>query len=210
MLAGLVQRGHRVVQVAARGLAPADIAREHAVLLGATPLREAVRAAREADEDRTGATFLDLRTSPRPLYRALSDGAVVSLAFDGRVGARWEPVPFLGRTALLSPGAFKLAESTGAPIVPAFVETRETGPHVCHVGPPVRVPAHEARARVLAWTEAHIRRAPASYGAWLLHCRLRNAIDDHPLFIDHAPDGRWRRWARPLDPVHAGGRRTGA
>ncbi len=195
MLAGLVQRGHRVVQVAARGLAPAEVAGAHPELLGHNPWREAVRAAREDDEDRTGAAFLDLRGSPRPLYRALADNRVVSLAFDGRIGARWEPVPFLGRTALLTPGAFKLAESTGAAVVPAFVEPCETGPHVCHVGPAVTGTVAHTRAHVLAWAEAHIRRAPASYGAWLLHCRLRNAVDDHPMFTDHARDARWRRWA---------------
>ena len=42
--------------------------------------------------------------------------------------------------------------------------------------------------------ERAIRQSPAEYGSWLLHCRLRNNIDDHPLFLDHAVDDRWRKW----------------
>ena len=42
--------------------------------------------------------------------------------------------------------------------------------------------------------EAWIRRWPSEYGIWMLHARQRNNIDDHPLFVDHAVDERYRRW----------------
>ncbi len=195
MLAGLVQRGHAYTQYAARGLAPPDVAAAHPELLGHNRLRQAVQAARESDEDRTGATFLDLSTPTRALHRALARNGIVGIAFDGRIGNKWVPMPFLGRTALLNPGCVRLAAQTGALLVPAFCAVAEDdGPSTCHVGAPVDPADPQALARVVGHAEGWIRRAPAGYGPWLLHARVRNAIDDHPMFTDHAPDDRWRMW----------------
>jgi KDO2-lipid IV(A) lauroyltransferase len=195
MLAALSARGVPYVQVAARGLAPADVAAAHPELLRHTPLREAVRHAREADEDRTGVRFATAAEPLRALHRALGRNEVVGIAFDGRTGRRWVPVPFLGRTALLNPGAVRLAAQTGAMLVPAVVSTRRDAPGAtCTIGAPVPGDAPDALARILAHVEPGIRARPEDYGAWLLHCRRRAAIDDHPLFVDHAPDDRWRRW----------------
>ncbi|MFT5685886.1 MAG: hypothetical protein ACI8RZ_006841, partial [Myxococcota bacterium] len=37
---------------------------------------------------------------------------------------------------------------------------------------------------------------PHIYGIWLTHCRERSAVDDHPFFIDYAPDDRWKKYDR--------------
>lgn len=196
MLAGLVQRGHAYTQYAARGLAPPDVAAAHPALLGHNRWRAAVQATREADEDRTGASFLDLSTPTRALHRALAANGIVGIAFDGRIGAKWVATPFLGRTALLNPGCVRLAAQAGALLVPAFCRVADDdGPSTCHVGPAIDPAAPDALAQVVGHAEGWIRRAPAGYGPWLLHARLRNAVDDHPLFTDHAPDDRWRVWA---------------
>ncbi len=195
MLAALVARGVPYVQVAARGLAPADLAAAHPELLRHTPLRESVRRAREADEDRIGARFATAAGPLRALHRALGRNEVVGIAFDGRTGGRWVPSPFLGRTALLNPGAFRLAAATGAMLVPVVVSTRVDAPGArCDLGAPVPGDAPDAMARVLAHVEPRLRACPSEYGAWLLHCRVRAGIDDHPMFVDQAPDDRWRRW----------------
>ena len=47
--------------------------------------------------------------------------------------------------------------------------------------------------------EPWLRANPHAYGIWLLHCRLRADVDDHPFFVDYAPDDRWRRWERAGD-----------
>ncbi len=185
MLAGLVQLGHPVAQVAARGLAPREVAEAHPELLGHNPWREDVRRARESDEDRIGATFVDLSRSPRELYRTLEQNGVVCIAFDGRIGARWIQRPFLRRVANLNPGAFRLAASTGAALLPAFVDSTGRGPSIVRVGPAIHTSdVEESLANTLAFAERHIRHTPAAYGAWLLHCRRRAAVDDHPLFED--------------------------
>ncbi len=194
MLAWLVQHGYRYTQYAARGLPPKDVAEAHPELLGHNPWREAVRRARESDEDRTGATFLTLEAPTRELYRTLARNELVGIAFDGRIGNKWRPYTFLGRTALLNPGAFRLAASTGAMLVPCFNTVPADGPARCIVGAPIDPSRADAAEAVLSFAEGHIRANPAEYGAWLLHCRLRNAIDDHPLFPDHAVDTRWHKW----------------
>lgn len=194
MLAWLVQHGYRYTQYAARGLAPKDVAEAHPELLGHNAWRAAVREAREHDEDRTGATFLTLQAPTRELYRALGRNELVGIAFDGRIGQKWKEYPFLGRRCLLNPGAFRLAASTGAMLVPCYNTVPIDGPAVCTVGEPVDPARPDAAEAVLAFAEAAIRRSPAEYGAWLLHCRVRNDIDDHPFFVDQAVDGRWERW----------------
>lgn len=194
MLAWLVQHGYRYTQYAARGLAPTEVAEAHPELLGHNKWRAEVRQAREEDEDRTGATFLTLKAPTRELYRTLGRNELVGIAFDGRIGQKWSPYTFLGRQALLNDGAFRLAASTGAMLVPCYNTVPAGGPAVCHVGEPVDPSRPDAAQAVLAFAEAAIRRSPAEYGAWLLHCRLRNDIDDHPLFPDHAVDERWRKW----------------
>ncbi len=194
MLAWLVKNGYPYTQYAARGLAPKDVAEAHNRLLGHNKWRQAVRDAREQDEDQTGGTFLSLSKPARELYRTLARNELVGIAFDGRIGNKWQPHRFLGREALLNPGAWRIAASTGAMIVPCYNTVPDVGPAVCTIGEPIPPNAPDAAERVLAFAEAQIRRSPAEYGPWLLHCRLRNTIDDHPLFTDQAEDERWRKW----------------
>lgn len=194
MLAWLVHNGYPYTQYAARGLAPKGVAEAHPELLGHNRWRQAVRDARERDEDATGATFLSLSQPARELYRTLARNELVGIAFDGRIGSKWQPYTFLGRQALLNPGAWRLAASTGAALVPCYNTVPDEGPAVCTLGAPIDPRAPDADRQVLAFVEEHIRRSPAEYGGWLAHCRVRNAIDDHPLFTDHAVDERWRKW----------------
>lgn len=194
MLAWLVKNGYPYTQYAARGLPPKEIADANPELLGANRWRAEVRQAREDDEDLTGATFLSLSKPARELYRTLARNELVGIAFDGRVGNKWREYSFLGRRALLNPGAFRLAASTGAWLVPVYNRVPFGEPAVCVIGEPVDPKDPEADVRCIRFAEDMIRRHPAEYGAWLLHCRVRNNVDDHPLFIDYAADDRWKKW----------------
>ncbi len=197
MMAALVYRGFPYTQYAARGLPPADVAKDHPELLASNSLRERVRAVREANEDKLPANFVTLDQTARVLYRRLAANELVGIAYDGRIGTKWVPTDYLGRTALLSPGPYRLACSTGATVVPAFCRTPVDGPAICEIGTPIRPEKRDWQglmAQVLAVQEAWIRRWPAEYGIWMLHARQRNNIDDHPLFVDHAVDERYRRW----------------
>ena len=104
MMAWLSHHGYPYNQYAARGLAPDDVAKDHPELLASNRWREKVRDIREANEDRLPARFLTHEDSARELYRRLADNELVGIAYDGRIGRRWAPFDYLGRTALLNTG----------------------------------------------------------------------------------------------------------
>lgn len=194
MLAGLVKNGYPYTQYAARGLPPKEMAEVNPEIMGHNQWRAEVRQAREDDEDLTGATFLSLSRPTRELYRVLARNELVGIAFDGRIGNKWKEYRFLGRRTLLNPGAWRLAASTGAMLVPAYNVVPADGVATCIVGAPIDPADPNADQQVLAFAEAQIRKSPAEYGPWLLHCRVRNNVDDHPLFLDYAADDRWKKW----------------
>ncbi|MFZ5476960.1 MAG: lysophospholipid acyltransferase family protein [Myxococcota bacterium] len=200
MIASLSLAGYPWVQYAARGLAPEEVAREHPDAFGHNRWRKEARRAREASEDRLPARFLTMDTPLRALHRSLAANEVVGIAYDGRIGTRFVVTDYLGRRALLNPGPFRLAATTGAAIVPATCHGPGEGPATCTLAAPIAPDGLDAGALMARclhdvfepWLRAH----PAEYGLWLLHCRLRPGVDDHPLFADYAPDERWRRHLR--------------
>lgn len=199
MIASVSLAGYPFTQYAARGLAPEETAQAHPEVFGHNRFREAARLAREESEDRLPANFISLTTPVRHLYRCLERNEVVGLAFDGRIGSRFVPVPFLGRQALLNPGAYRMAASTGAAIVPTLCSSPKNGPNVCTFGEAVVVDPERgwkgAMEDVIQGAiEPWLREHPSEYALWLAHCRERAAVDDHPFFIDYAPDDRYKRY----------------
>ena len=194
---GLV--GYRYTQYAARGMAPPEVARAHAGVFANNKWRREARAAREANEDRLPITFISLDTSVRELYRCLGRNELVGIAFDGRIGQKWTKVTYLGRTALLNPGPYRLAASTGAALVPTLMECPDGAPNLCRFAPPIwGDDPTDLCQRVLGGAiEPWLNANPAHYGIWLTHCRERAAVDDHPFFTDYAPDDRYQRWDGP-------------
>lgn len=196
MIAALAHRGLPYVQYAARGLAPEAIANAHPDLLPVNRWTQAVRDAREAHENALPVEYLTLDAPVRSLHRCLADNRIVGLAFDGRIGSGWFPAPFLNRTALLSRGPWKLATATNAAVLPVFCHTPHGEPAQVEIGAPIE-PGKDWRAlaqTVLPVHEQWLRKHPEEYGLWLLHTRQRAAIDDHPFFVDAAPDDRHKRW----------------
>jgi lauroyl/myristoyl acyltransferase len=196
MIAGLAHRGYRYTQYAARGLPPAEMAERHPELLATNRWRAAVRKSREANEDAVPARYISLDTSVRELLRRLQDNEIVGLAYDGRIGRGWWQTEYLGRQALLSPGPYKLAIAAGATVLPVFCHSPQSGPGVCQIGAPLSPGKDwpELAQQVLQRQESWIRHHPEEYGIWLLHARIRRAIDDHPLFLDYAEGQQWKRW----------------
>lgn len=199
MIAAISLAGYPYTQYAARGLAPAEVAEAHPELFGHNWYRAETRRVREASEDTLPARFLTMETPLRQLFRRLGDNELVGIAFDGRIGNKFVKVPFLGREALINPGPYRMAISTGAAILPTMIECPASGPDICHFGEPIAPEGHTPESLCAAYVrvvEAWLREHPEQYGTWLLHCRLRNAVDDHPLFVDYAPDDRWRKYDR--------------
>ena len=189
MIARLALSGYRFTQVAARGFAP--IERQNAGAMRASRLNSAVRSAREADEDRLPARFHVIDQPARLLYRDLAANGIVAIAFDGRGGAGFEQVDYLGRRAFLATGAWRLAVSTAAPVLPAFCERLPDRTWALRFGrmlvpdgtKPLADRADALRERFLRehaepWLRAH----PEHYAPWLVHCRRLAGVDEHPLF----------------------------
>jgi lauroyl/myristoyl acyltransferase len=83
-----------------------------------------------------------------PLLRQLRDGGVVALQID-RVppGIGVRPVTLFGRSGAIPEGPLRLAQLTGAPIVPVFSARTGHRRYAIHVCPPVAVARHaDARA----------------------------------------------------------------
>jgi lauroyl/myristoyl acyltransferase len=132
------------------------------------------------------------------MVRQVERGGVVGIAFDGRGGTRFRRTRWLGRPSLLSTGPWRLAARRGAPVVPAVV--RPGRPHRLWLAPPIRSgegrdPEGEGLMEAaLAAVEPVLRADPAAYVPWLVHCRRRAAIDDHPLFVDPDPASQGDSW----------------
>ena len=106
------------------------------------------------------------------------------------------PNALLNRTALLSSGPYRLAKRCDATILPTFCWIDEQGrSRVTFKNPicPQQDWTHTADQFLASVTEI-MNAHPEEYALWLLHCRQRCGIDDHPLFVDHAPDERYIKW----------------
>jgi len=195
MIAALSLGGYQYNQYAARGMAPPEVAAANPEVFGVNRWRLEVREAREANEDNLPANFLTLNQSARELYRRLKANEIVGIAFDGRIGKKFIKVPYINREALLNSGPYRLAASTGAAIVPAMCSCPRDSPNVLTLGKPIvgSDPEELLRRFLSEAVEPWLAEHPSIYGIWLTHCRERNAVDDHPFFIDYAPDDRWRK-----------------
>ena len=190
LIALLSLSGYDFTQVAARGFPPTE--RQRSADVRPTWFNLQARKARESAEDRLPAKFHGMDGPPRELYRRLENNGIIAIAFDGRGGSKFERVPYLNRTALLSSGPWRLAASTGAALVPAFCRGIPGQPHRLMLGAPIRASATDGslasraellrekalRSAIEPWLEQH----PDHYARWLLHCREHAGMDDHPLF----------------------------
>jgi lauroyl/myristoyl acyltransferase len=193
--------GYPLTQLAARGFPPPE--RQIAAEVMPSKLNIAAREARDAAEDRLPARFVDMeRDSTRELYRTLRRNELVGLAYDGRGGSKFTSTNYLGRPALMATGPWRLAASTGAAICPV-VTIRDADQRqrliVCppvfpDMGAAMGTRCEALQRGYLDHMEPILRANPDHYARWLLHCRVRVSMDDHPMFVDVAPDDAWRKY----------------
>lgn len=193
--------GFPLTQLAARGFPPPE--RQIAAEVTPSRLNILAREARDEAEDRLPARFVDMeRDSTRELFRTLRRNELVGLAYDGRGGSKFRPATYLGRPALMATGPWRLAASTGAAICPVVTirDADRSQRLICcpPVFPDMDAPMAERCAGLqqgyLEHMEPILRAHPDHYARWLLHCRVRVQMDDHPMFVDVAPDDRWRAY----------------
>lgn len=177
LIARLGLSGYPFTQVALRGLPPSERHRPEAARI----------TARERREDRLPVRFHDLTAPTRALVRDLAANRVVGLAYDGRGGGKFTSVDYLGRTAWLATGPWRLAVSTRAAVVPAFVRLDADHGWTAMIGAPLEPGTNPDALRDRALTavfEPWLRARPDHYAPWIDHCARHADRDDHPLFPD--------------------------
>ena len=109
--------------------------------------------------------------SGRVYAKRLGENAILCMAGDGRIARKLYPVEFLGQTVPFAPGAVKLAQLSGAPLLPMFWAPAVDGPPALEIDPPI-IPnsagdgdaviidclqrfADALAARVMRWPEAY-------------------------------------------------------
>ena len=124
-----------------------------------------------------GGQMISKGSSYRRLYRALEDQGILIIIIDappGRGDARAQ-VPFLGGRLTISPGALRLAEKSGAAVVPYFALETANGLEG-HIQPQLDLSGlgqDQALAAMFAPLEALVREHPEQ---WLwYHDRWRAA-----------------------------------
>lgn len=121
--------------------------------------------------------FVYIDEGLRNIYRLLRRNEILLLALDGREGISWQDVPFLGMTAMISPGPMKIARSTGAAVLPTVIMRTGLCHHTVHIGEPLRLTersgdaAEAVRADTVAALRAfepHIKKYPSQYAKFML------------------------------------------
>jgi lauroyl/myristoyl acyltransferase len=112
--------------------------------------------------------------SCRVYAKRLEQNAVLCMAGDGRIARKLYPVQFLGQTVTFAPGAVKLAQLTGAPLLPMFWAPAVDGPPALEIDSPIIPgPAGDAHAEVVNCLQrfadalaVRIMRWPEAYRNW--------------------------------------------
>jgi len=132
--------------------------------------------------------FLRTDLHLRGVLTALRLNEVVALALDGREGANWQDVEFFGRRASFSAGPLKLAQRTGAAIVPTYIVRQADDTHRVYFEPPI-FPQHITdRQRVLqglvSLFERNIRIRPCHFAMilYIIEQKARHGVVGQPIF----------------------------
>lgn len=85
------------------------------------PWLRAVLTKQKRFEESLPAPFLYTGKDTLKIVRWLKAGKIVDIAIDGRVGTNWIETKFIGRLAAFPDNPFRLAQLTGASLLPAFI-----------------------------------------------------------------------------------------
>jgi len=149
---------------------------------------------RKRDADRLPIKYIQAEEFLRPMLNALKNNEILSIAFDGRDGANWATVDFLGRKALFSSGPFRLARKTGAVIIPTFAIRNDDDTHSIIFEKPFHLPqekmsdvkkaAESDTKRYAEFFSGYVKRYPCHFGMTLVKHHLHEGEDYRHFFID--------------------------
>jgi KDO2-lipid IV(A) lauroyltransferase len=112
----------------------------------------------------------------RPLYRKLSEGAIVVMYGDGARGQQFTRVTFLGYPLSLAVGPFRIAARAQVPLIPAFIIRQADDRHRLILEPPIVLPDDSPTSlqRGAEQYAAHLSRYVRTYpDHWFSWARLR-------------------------------------
>jgi len=136
---------------------------------------------------------IPIRSTMRPVFRALARNEIVGITVDGGGGAKTQSLKFLNRDANFQQGAVDLALRTGARVVPAFILTHKGLAHTLIIHPPLNI-SNAAKKETairnmldefITVLEPYVRQHPDHYGYTLSLRKSRAATDPYPFFEDY-------------------------
>jgi len=149
---------------------------------------------RKRDADRLPIKYIQAEEFLRPMLNALRNNEILSIAFDGRDGANWTTVDFLGRKAQFSSGPFRLARKTGAVIIPTFVVRNDDDTHSIIFERPfdlsqegfsdVKKAAESDTKKYAEFFSDYVKRYPCHFGMTLVKHHHHEGEDYPKLLVD--------------------------
>jgi KDO2-lipid IV(A) lauroyltransferase len=174
--------GYKVVQAVGKPLVE-----------GRTSIHEKIFELKKRELIKFPVKFIQVNHYLGPIVKALQNNEIVVIAFDGRTGAKWIPVPLLNRVAQFSPGPFNLAMKTGATILPTFVVRDKQDHHRIIFEPPMELEniddqAKSSKINMVKYTkifERYLLKYPCHFAMTLYGIRAEAEKGlNPPLFVD--------------------------
>ncbi|MCI4625186.1 MAG: lysophospholipid acyltransferase family protein [Candidatus Magnetoovum sp. WYHC-5] len=149
---------------------------------------------RQQDYSGLPVRFLRSDLHLKETLKALKDNELVAIAFDGRESAQWVEVSFFDKRAYFAPGPVKLAQKTGAAILPTFIIRKGDNTHTIVFEEPIYLNKsaasdnngylEEHMQRLAGIFEYYIGKYPCHFAAIMqtIEARYDKAIVDRPLF----------------------------
>lgn len=150
---------------------------------------------RKKESDKLAISFFRSDMSLRPVIRALRNNELVAIALDGREGANWVKVDFLKQTANIAAGFMRIADISGAAVIPTFAVRKDRDKNRIFLEKPIFMSKYTDRKRyyhekvqeLARCFEQYIYRFPCHFGMTLAMLRRnseKNTIEV-PLFENH-------------------------
>jgi lauroyl/myristoyl acyltransferase len=184
LIPALGYRGYTVYQLAERG--PTGEDRERPGLLQSL----VVRRRRQIGEKMPAKILVADEIDKRIFYKVLQNKNVLLCAVDGRLGQNMQYYDFFGRRMLLSNGIFRIAQYSGAPVLPLFITRMENGRHRLTIEAPLVFDTPDAGVQhFLDIFKRYFAAFPHHYAANLMFEKMRSRKDrNNPLFEDLSPE----------------------
>lgn len=177
VIPALGYKGYPVFQIAEKGSSKGGVERSGVI-------QRLLFNTRRKISDKMPAVILD--NINRKVFDVLHENKVLLCAVDGRLGDM-KAYNFLGREMLLSNGIFRVAISTGAPLLPLYIIRKDNNKHRINIGRPVKFGSpDEGIERFLDIFKDYFLEYPHHYAVNLMFENMRAGRNsNNPLFADY-------------------------